>query len=117
MPMTSTGTERLFAPGRAHDECAGASCNDTRAGFILGHIDGTAAWMRERADGEEECKLLRKRPRQGLKVAMLEKRTALAWRSRRRARLSSPRSAQSALRRPPSARPSTRCRSPSATLT
>eukprot|EP00965_Chrysotila_dentata_P012532 411867-Pleurochrysis_carterae.AAC.1 len=37
----------------------------------------------------------------------------LAWRTRRRARPSSPRSAQSALRRPPSARTLTRCRLPS----
>eukprot|EP00965_Chrysotila_dentata_P048895 1622707-Pleurochrysis_carterae.AAC.1 len=65
--MTSTGTERLFALGRAHDVRAGASRNDTRAGIILGHADGTAAWMRERANREEEWKLLRKRERQGLK--------------------------------------------------
>eukprot|EP00965_Chrysotila_dentata_P194825 6176611-Pleurochrysis_carterae.AAC.1 len=32
--------------------------------------------MRERADSEEEWKLLRKRARQGLKVTRLEKRTA-----------------------------------------
>eukprot|EP00965_Chrysotila_dentata_P145683 4812400-Pleurochrysis_carterae.AAC.1 len=32
--------------------------------------------MRERADGKEEWKLLRKRAQQGLKVTMLEKRTA-----------------------------------------
>eukprot|EP00965_Chrysotila_dentata_P059856 1985199-Pleurochrysis_carterae.AAC.1 len=67
MPMTSTGTECLFALWRAHDVRAGASRDNTRAGVILGHADGTAAWMRERANGEEECKLLRKRARQGLK--------------------------------------------------
>eukprot|EP00965_Chrysotila_dentata_P152711 5047266-Pleurochrysis_carterae.AAC.1 len=65
--MTSTGAERLFALGRAHDVHAGASRDDTRASVILGHADGTAAWMRERADSEEEWKLLRKRARQGLK--------------------------------------------------
>eukprot|EP00965_Chrysotila_dentata_P020761 686996-Pleurochrysis_carterae.AAC.1 len=32
MPMTSTGAERLFASGRAHDVRAGASRDDTRAG-------------------------------------------------------------------------------------
>eukprot|EP00965_Chrysotila_dentata_P039107 1300179-Pleurochrysis_carterae.AAC.1 len=31
MPMTSTGTERLFALGRAHDVRARASRDDTRA--------------------------------------------------------------------------------------
>eukprot|EP00965_Chrysotila_dentata_P171524 5660586-Pleurochrysis_carterae.AAC.1 len=67
MPMTSTGAERLFALGRAHDVRAGASRGDTRAGVILGHADGTAAWMRERTNGEEEWKLLRKRAWQGLK--------------------------------------------------
>eukprot|EP00965_Chrysotila_dentata_P152113 5026227-Pleurochrysis_carterae.AAC.1 len=54
MPMTSTGAERLFALRRAHDVRAGASRDDTRAGIIFGHADGTAAWMRERANGEEE---------------------------------------------------------------
>eukprot|EP00965_Chrysotila_dentata_P132310 4375099-Pleurochrysis_carterae.AAC.1 len=67
MPMTSMGAERLFALGRAHDVRAGASRDDTRAGVIRGHADGTTAWMRERADGKEEWKLLRKRARQGLK--------------------------------------------------
>eukprot|EP00965_Chrysotila_dentata_P007197 233835-Pleurochrysis_carterae.AAC.1 len=55
--MTSTGAERLFALGRAHDVRTGASRDDTRAGVILGHANGTAAWMRERANGEEEWKL------------------------------------------------------------
>eukprot|EP00965_Chrysotila_dentata_P043985 1462128-Pleurochrysis_carterae.AAC.1 len=67
MLMTSTGAECLFAPGRAHDVRAGASRDDTRAGVILSHADGTAAWMHECANGEEEWKLLRKRARQGLK--------------------------------------------------
>eukprot|EP00965_Chrysotila_dentata_P096108 3175098-Pleurochrysis_carterae.AAC.1 len=68
MPMTSTGAERLyFASERAQDIRAGASRDDTRAGVILGHADCTAAWMRERANVEEEWKLLRKRARQGLK--------------------------------------------------
>eukprot|EP00965_Chrysotila_dentata_P039411 1310327-Pleurochrysis_carterae.AAC.1 len=67
MPMTSTGAEPLFALGRAHHVRAGASVDDTRAGVIFGHADGTASWMRERANGEEEWKLLRKRARQGLK--------------------------------------------------
>eukprot|EP00965_Chrysotila_dentata_P033622 1119536-Pleurochrysis_carterae.AAC.1 len=67
MPMTSTGAERLSALGRAHDVRAGASRDDTRAGVILGHADSTSAWMRDRAKGEEEWKLLRKRARQGLK--------------------------------------------------
>eukprot|EP00965_Chrysotila_dentata_P088498 2922023-Pleurochrysis_carterae.AAC.1 len=53
MPMTSTGAEPLFALGRVHDVRAGASRDNTRAGVILGHADGTAAWMRERANGEE----------------------------------------------------------------
>eukprot|EP00965_Chrysotila_dentata_P137877 4560369-Pleurochrysis_carterae.AAC.1 len=53
MPMTSTGAERRFALGGAHDVRAGASRDDTRAGVILGHADGTAAWIRERANGEE----------------------------------------------------------------
>eukprot|EP00965_Chrysotila_dentata_P186924 6171445-Pleurochrysis_carterae.AAC.1 len=75
MPMTSTGAERLFAVGRAHDVRAGASRDDSRSGAILGHADVTAAWMRERTDGEEEWKLLRKRAPQGLEVTMLEKRT------------------------------------------
>eukprot|EP00965_Chrysotila_dentata_P003909 127728-Pleurochrysis_carterae.AAC.1 len=35
MPKTSTGAERLFALGRAHDIRAGASRDDTRAGVIL----------------------------------------------------------------------------------
>eukprot|EP00965_Chrysotila_dentata_P123212 4072861-Pleurochrysis_carterae.AAC.1 len=65
--MTSTGVEYLFALGRAHDVRAGASRDDTPAGVILGHADDTAAWMRERANGEDEWKLLRKRARQGLK--------------------------------------------------
>eukprot|EP00965_Chrysotila_dentata_P092233 3044863-Pleurochrysis_carterae.AAC.1 len=60
--MTSTGAERLFALGRAHDVRAEASRNDTHAGVILGHADGTAVWMRVRmrecANGEEEWKLL-----------------------------------------------------------
>eukprot|EP00965_Chrysotila_dentata_P110336 3645164-Pleurochrysis_carterae.AAC.1 len=66
MLMTSTGAGRLFALGRAHDIRAGASRDNTRAGLILRHADGTAAWMRERANGEG-WKLLRKRARQGLK--------------------------------------------------
>eukprot|EP00965_Chrysotila_dentata_P020238 669984-Pleurochrysis_carterae.AAC.1 len=61
----SRGAERLFALGRANDVRVGASRDDTRAGVIPGHADGTAAWMREAADGEEEWKLLRK-SRQGL---------------------------------------------------
>eukprot|EP00965_Chrysotila_dentata_P101113 3339303-Pleurochrysis_carterae.AAC.1 len=65
--MTSTGAERLSALGRAHDIRAGASSDDTRAGVILGHADSTAAWMRQRTNGEEEWKLLRKRARHGLK--------------------------------------------------
>eukprot|EP00965_Chrysotila_dentata_P146917 4850517-Pleurochrysis_carterae.AAC.1 len=65
--MTSTGAERFFALGRAHNVRAGASLDDTRAGVIFAHADGTAAWMRERANGKEEWKLLRKRARQGLK--------------------------------------------------
>eukprot|EP00965_Chrysotila_dentata_P000170 5431-Pleurochrysis_carterae.AAC.1 len=79
MPMTSTDAERLFALEHAHDICAGASRDDTRAGVILGHADGTAAWMRERADGEEECKLLRKRARQGLKVTKHAGETQSSW--------------------------------------
>eukprot|EP00965_Chrysotila_dentata_P021277 704562-Pleurochrysis_carterae.AAC.1 len=43
MPMASTGAERLFALGRAHDVRAGASRDDTRAGVVFGHADGTAA--------------------------------------------------------------------------
>eukprot|EP00965_Chrysotila_dentata_P086261 2846173-Pleurochrysis_carterae.AAC.1 len=43
MPMTSTGAERPFALGRAHDVRAWPSRDDTRAGVILGHADGTAA--------------------------------------------------------------------------
>eukprot|EP00965_Chrysotila_dentata_P231956 6198671-Pleurochrysis_carterae.AAC.1 len=54
MPMTSTGAEYLFALGCTPDVRAGASRDDTRAGVILGHADGTAAWKRERADGEKE---------------------------------------------------------------
>eukprot|EP00965_Chrysotila_dentata_P133362 4409670-Pleurochrysis_carterae.AAC.1 len=65
--MTSTGAEHLFALGRAHGVRAGASRGDTRAGVILDHADGTAAWMRERANGKEEWKLQRKRAWQGLK--------------------------------------------------
>eukprot|EP00965_Chrysotila_dentata_P184022 6076238-Pleurochrysis_carterae.AAC.1 len=76
MPLTSTGAERLLALGLAHDVRAGASRNDTRAGVILGHADGTSAWMRECANGEEYWKLLRERAWQGLKVTMLERRTA-----------------------------------------
>eukprot|EP00965_Chrysotila_dentata_P001133 37024-Pleurochrysis_carterae.AAC.1 len=67
VPMTSTGADRLFALGRAHDVRAGASRDDTRASVFLGHADGTAAWMHERANGEEKWELLRKRARQGLK--------------------------------------------------
>eukprot|EP00965_Chrysotila_dentata_P047180 1565798-Pleurochrysis_carterae.AAC.1 len=99
MPMTSTGAERLFARGRAHDIRAGASRDDTRAGVILGHADGTArAWMRERADGEKEWKLLRKRARQGFKVTMLEKRTAagLAQQEMRKAKLAATRAKRAA---------------------
>eukprot|EP00965_Chrysotila_dentata_P120840 3996731-Pleurochrysis_carterae.AAC.1 len=70
--MTSTGAERLFALGRAHDICARASRNDIRAGITLGHAESTAAWMRERAYGEKEWKLPRRRARQGLTVTMLE---------------------------------------------
>eukprot|EP00965_Chrysotila_dentata_P203216 6181573-Pleurochrysis_carterae.AAC.1 len=68
--MTSTGAERHFALGRAHDVSAGVNCDDTHAGVILSYANGTAAWMRERADGEEEWKLLRNRSAQ-----------QLAWRS------------------------------------
>eukprot|EP00965_Chrysotila_dentata_P024354 806556-Pleurochrysis_carterae.AAC.1 len=51
-------------------------------------------------------------------VGITEARTQqLAWRSRRRAKPSLLRSAQSALQRPPSARVSTRCRLPSTTPT
>eukprot|EP00965_Chrysotila_dentata_P024778 821662-Pleurochrysis_carterae.AAC.1 len=53
--------------GRAHDVRAGASRDDTRADVFLGHADGTAAWMRERANGEAEWELLSKRARQGIK--------------------------------------------------
>ena len=38
-PMTSTGAERLFAIGRKHDERAGCSRDDTRAGAFLGEVD------------------------------------------------------------------------------
>eukprot|EP00965_Chrysotila_dentata_P008142 265885-Pleurochrysis_carterae.AAC.1 len=65
--MTSTGAERLFALGHAHDVRAAASRDDTSASVIVGHAVGTAAWMRECANGEEEWKLLRKRARHGLK--------------------------------------------------
>eukprot|EP00965_Chrysotila_dentata_P122788 4058118-Pleurochrysis_carterae.AAC.1 len=91
MPMTSTGAERFFALGRAHDARAGASRDDTRVGVILGHADGTAAWVCERANDEEECKLLR--IQEGAAgphgVTMLEKRTAagLAQREARKAKL------------------------------
>eukprot|EP00965_Chrysotila_dentata_P120007 3969639-Pleurochrysis_carterae.AAC.1 len=54
--------------------------------------------MRERANGEEERKLLRKRARQGLKVSMLEKRTAagLAQQETRKARLDEKRAKRAA---------------------
>eukprot|EP00965_Chrysotila_dentata_P238474 6202517-Pleurochrysis_carterae.AAC.2 len=65
--MMSTGAERLFALGCAHNVRAGASRDDTHAGVILGHADSTWAWMHEHADGEEEWKRLRKRAWQGLK--------------------------------------------------
>eukprot|EP00965_Chrysotila_dentata_P173177 5715120-Pleurochrysis_carterae.AAC.1 len=98
MPMTSTGAERCFALGRGHDISAGASRDDTRAGVILGHADSTVAGMRERADGEEEWRLLRKRARQGLKVTMLEKRIAagLAQQETRKAKLAAQRAKRAA---------------------
>ena len=52
--MTSTGAERIFALGRAHDQRAGASRDDTRAGVILGDLDNTAEFMRGRTNGEGE---------------------------------------------------------------
>eukprot|EP00965_Chrysotila_dentata_P248549 6208400-Pleurochrysis_carterae.AAC.1 len=89
MLMTSTGAERLATLGRGHYVRAGASRNGTRAGVILGHADGTSAWMRERANGEEEWKPLRKKARQGLKVTMLEEHTTagLAQQETRKAKL------------------------------
>eukprot|EP00965_Chrysotila_dentata_P061130 2025258-Pleurochrysis_carterae.AAC.1 len=49
--------------------------------------------MHERANGENEWKLLRKRARQGLKVTMLEKQTAagLAQQETRKAKLAAKR--------------------------
>eukprot|EP00965_Chrysotila_dentata_P082784 2731274-Pleurochrysis_carterae.AAC.1 len=54
--------------------------------------------MRERANGEEEWKLLRKRARHGLKVTMLEKRTAagLAQQETRKAKLDEKRAKRAA---------------------
>eukprot|EP00965_Chrysotila_dentata_P035392 1177451-Pleurochrysis_carterae.AAC.1 len=54
--------------------------------------------MRERANGEVEWKLLRKRARHGLKVTMLEKRTAtgLAQQETRNAKLDEKRAKRAA---------------------
>eukprot|EP00965_Chrysotila_dentata_P132196 4371362-Pleurochrysis_carterae.AAC.1 len=54
--------------------------------------------MRERANGEEEWKLLRKRARQGLKVTMLEKCTAagLVQQATRKAKLDEQRAKRAA---------------------
>eukprot|EP00965_Chrysotila_dentata_P165247 5456414-Pleurochrysis_carterae.AAC.1 len=54
--------------------------------------------MREHANGEEDRKLLRKRARQGLKVTMLEKRTAagLAQMETRKAKLAARRAKRAA---------------------
>eukprot|EP00965_Chrysotila_dentata_P127710 4222911-Pleurochrysis_carterae.AAC.1 len=97
---TSTGAERLFALGRAQNVRPGASRDDTRAGVILGHADGTAAILdaRARADGEDEWKLLRKRARQGLQVTILENRTAagLAQQEMRNAKLAAKRAKRAA---------------------
>eukprot|EP00965_Chrysotila_dentata_P128678 4253921-Pleurochrysis_carterae.AAC.1 len=56
--------------------------------------------MRGRADGEEKLKLLRKWARQGLKVTMLEKRTAagLAQQATRKAKLAAKRAARASER-------------------
>jgi hypothetical protein len=74
MPMTSTGAERAFAVGRRHDVIAGASRDDTRSGVILGDMDDTHKFMRERANGEAEWRQLRKKARAELKVTMAAKR-------------------------------------------
>ena len=82
-PMTSTGAERLFAIGRKHDERAGCSRDDTRAGAILGDVDNTHVWMRERPDGEREWAELRKRARAEMCETMQQKRLKVGAAERR----------------------------------
>lgn len=72
--MTSTGAERMFAIGRAHDKRAGACRDDTKAGVVLGGMDNTVGFMRERENAEAEWATLRKRANAELKVTEAQKR-------------------------------------------
>eukprot|EP00965_Chrysotila_dentata_P068212 2256123-Pleurochrysis_carterae.AAC.2 len=101
--MTSTGAERLHALRHAHDVRARVSRDDTRADVILGR----------RLAPQPGCASAQTAKRSGSCRARGRDRAL----SRRRARPSSPQSAQSALRRPPRARASARCRLPSTTPT
>jgi hypothetical protein len=98
MPITSISAERMFALGRFHDQRAGASRDDTRSGVILGGHDDTAAWMRERENGEAEWRLLRKKAREGLKETMAAKRLKVgaSERAARDEKLSAKRAARAA---------------------
>ena len=97
-PMTSTGAERVFAIGRAHDARVGASRDDTKAGVILGGMDDTSGFMRERPNAEAEWKVLRKKARKELKVKMAQKwlEVGLAERKARDTKLSSLRAKRAA---------------------
>eukprot|EP00965_Chrysotila_dentata_P016669 553258-Pleurochrysis_carterae.AAC.2 len=78
MSITSTGVGRLFGLERAQDVSPQCWGKPRRPGVILGHADDTAARMRERANGEENWKLMRNRMRQHLNVTMLGERRATA---------------------------------------
>lgn len=97
-PMTSTGAERMFAIARAHDARAGASRDDTKAGVVLGGMDDTSGFMRERENGEAEWRALRKKARKEIKVKMAQKwlEVGLAERKVRDTKLSSLRAKRAA---------------------
>eukprot|EP00965_Chrysotila_dentata_P155623 5142243-Pleurochrysis_carterae.AAC.5 len=65
----------MFALGREHDTCSGASRDDTRSGLVLEKADGTAMYMRGRKLSKQKLKKLRKVARQGLKETRQTKRT------------------------------------------
>ena len=97
-PMTSTGAERMFALGRAHDKRAGSSRDDTRAGCLLGGMDDTAEFMRGRERAEQEWKALRRLARKGMAVTMKAKRleVGLHERESRQAKLKEKRAKRAA---------------------
>ena len=82
-PMTSTGAERAFALGRAHDARVGACRADSKAGVVLGGMDNTAEFMMGRENGEAEWRQLRKRARKELAETEQAKRLAIGLEERK----------------------------------